>query len=219
MGRCASNRSRRAAKARLWAFAAAAEPWHTGCRVFVCSSGTSNMRRLALTFGMLPLFGMPACDLEPPQEVTLRVDHFREPCPDGQSGYCLRVLESEPPGITYARDIAGLDHQWGTLYEVRALVVPAAGEIPSFDLMEVVTQQSVDETARFQIDLPPEFVERVDSSNFQLVGQTRARCATPDVCDAVVEALYEDTLMSLELSHDPVGSGSFLAHSVTLRRR
>ena len=177
------------------------------------------MRRLALTFGILTTLGLPACDLEPVQEVTLRVDHFREPCPDGQSGYCLRVIESDPPGITHARDIAGFDHQWGTVYEVRALVAPAAGEIPSFDLMEVITEEAVEETTRFEIDLPPEFVERVDASNFELVGQTRARCATPEVCDAVVDALYEDTLVNLELSHDPASAGSFVAHAAALRRK
>ncbi|MBV1861110.1 MAG: hypothetical protein KUG77_22020 [Nannocystaceae bacterium] len=176
------------------------------------------MRRLALTFGMLTTLGLPACDLEPAQEVTLRVDHFREPCPDGQSGYCLRVVQSDPPGITHARNIAGFEHRWGTSYELRALVAPAAGGIPSFDLVEVVTEDTVDETARFQIDLPPEFVERVDSSTFELVGETRARCATPEVCDAVVDALYEDTLVSLELSHDPAGAGSFIAHAAALRR-
>ncbi|MGH1345198.1 MAG: hypothetical protein ACRBN8_26790 [Nannocystales bacterium] len=176
------------------------------------------MRRLVLTFGMLTALGLTACDLEPPQEVTLRVDHFREPCPDGQPGYCLRVVQSDPPGITHARDIAGFEHQWGTEYELRALVAPAAGEIPSFDLIEVVTEESVDETARFKIDLPPEFVERVDSSTFELVGQTRARCATSEVCDAVVDALYEDTPVSLELSHDPAAAGSFVAHSAALRR-
>lgn len=177
------------------------------------------MRRLALTFGMLTTLGLPACDLEPPQEVTLRVDHFREPCPDGEPGYCIKVVQSDPPGITHARDIAGFEHQWGTRYEVRALVAPAAGEIPSFDLVEVVSEDPVDESARFQIDLPPEFVERVDSTNFELVGQTRARCATPDVCDAVVDALYEDTPVSLELSHDPARAGSFVAHSAALRRQ
>ncbi len=177
------------------------------------------MQRLALTFGILCTLGLTACDLEPPQEVTLRVDHFREPCPDGQSGYCLRVVDSDPPGITHARDIAGFEHQWGTVYELRALVAPAAGEIPSFDLVEVVSEGSVEATARFQIDLPPEFVERVDASTFELVGQTRARCATPDVCGAVVDALYEDTFVSLELSHDTASAGSFVAHSADLRRR
>lgn len=176
------------------------------------------MRRLALTLGIVSTLGLAACDLEPPQEVTLRIDHFREPCPDGQPGYCLRVVESSRPGITHAREIAGFEPAWGTSYEVRALIAPSAGDVPSFDLMEVVSEHRAEPSARFQIELPPDFVERVDATTFDLVGQTRARCATPQVCDAVVDALYEDTSVDLELSHDLAHVGSFVAHAAALRR-
>lgn len=176
------------------------------------------MRRIALTLGILTTLGTTACDMEAPQEVTLRIDHFREPCPDGGSGYCLRVLESSEPGITHAREIAGFEHHWGTTYEVRALVAPSTGDIPSFDLMEVVSERPVDGTERFHIELPPEFVERVDATAFDLLGQTRAVCATPDVCDAVGDALYEDAPIRLELSHDVRRAGTFVAYEAALRR-
>ena len=175
------------------------------------------MRRIALTLGILTTLGTTACDLEPPQEVTLRIDHFREPCPDGQPGYCLRVLESSEPGITHAREIAGFEHRWGTTYEVRALAAPSIGDVPSFDLMEVVSEDPVDTTERFSIELPPEFVQRVDATTFDLVGQTRATCATPEVCNAVVDALYEDTSVRVELSHDGHRVGSFVAHAAAIR--
>ena len=175
------------------------------------------MRRIALTLGVLPTLGTAACDMEAPQEVTLRIDHYREPCPDGGEGYCLRILESSDPGITHAREIAGFEHRWGTTYEVQALVAPSTGDIPSFDLMEVVSEHTVDGTERFSIELPPAFVERVDATAFDLVGQARAICATPDVCDAVGDALSEDTLVRIELSHDVRHAGTFVAYEAALR--
>ncbi len=175
-------------------------------------------RHLALTLGFLSTLGLGACDLEEPQEVTLRVDHFREPCPGGESGYCLRVVESSKPGVTHAREIAGFEHRWGTVYEVRALVAEDSNGIPSFDLMEVVDATPVEADARFEFDLPPTFVVRVDTSTLDLVGQIRARCETPEVCDAVVEALYEDTSVSLELSHEVGRDGAFVAHAAAVRR-
>lgn len=176
------------------------------------------MRRTAMTLGMFATLGSAACDLAPPQEVTLRIDHFREPCPDGEPGYCLRVLESSEPGITHAREIAGFEARWGTSYQVRALVAPSAGDVPSFDLMEVVSEDPAAESERFELDLPPEFVERVDARTFDLVGRTRAICATPQVCDAVVDALYEDKPVRVEFSHDMRNTGSFVAHAAALKK-
>ncbi len=174
-------------------------------------------RTPSLTLGLFCTLGLASCDLEQPQEVTLRVDHFREPCPDGGSGYCLRILEGTEPSVSYAREIAGFEHHWGTVYEVRALVAEDSDGIPSFDLVEVVEASPVAAGARFHIDLPPTFVVRVDSSTLDLVGQTRARCETPDVCDAVVEALYEDAPVNLELSHQLGRDGAFVAHAAAVR--
>jgi len=175
------------------------------------------MRRIALTLGISTTLGMTACDMEAPQEVTLRIDHYREPCPDGGADFCLRVLESSEPGITHARGIAGFEHRWGTTYEVRALVAPSTGDVPSFDLMEVVSETPVDGTERFQLELPPEFVERVDASAFDLLGHARGVCETREVCDAVGDALYEDAPVRLELSHDVRHAGTFVAHAAALR--
>ena len=176
------------------------------------------LRRIALTVGLFSALGLTACDLEPPAEVTLVLDHYREPCPDGQPGYCLRVLESDDLPVSYAREVAGLEHQWGTRYEVRALPSSSPGAVPTYDLVEVVSEQPVDATRRFQMQLPPAFVERADGATFDLLGQTRARCATPDVCTAVIDALYENALVDVELSYDDQRSGTFVAHAAAVRR-
>jgi hypothetical protein len=174
--------------------------------------------RIALTLGIVSTLGLAGCDLEPPQEVTLRIDHYREPCPDGQAGYCLRLLEADGAPVSYAREIAGLEHAWGTEYEVRALVAPSDGTLPCFDLVEVVAEHPIDADARFQLALPPAFVERVDGTSFDLLGQARARCATPEVCNEVVNALYEEASVDLELSYDDPRAGTFVAHAAAVRR-
>ena len=168
-----------------------------------------------LLFASIGLFG---CDQEAPEMVTLRVDHFREACPDGAPGYCLRVQEDGDDEVVYAREIAGFEHEWGSEYEVTALVAPSEGpDVRAYDLIDVLAASPTEVDARFQMQLAPSFVERVDRNGFRLLAETAARCETEQVCNAVAEALYDGAWFTLEMSHDRARPGSFVAHAVALR--
>ncbi|MEM6294327.1 MAG: hypothetical protein AAGA54_23840 [Myxococcota bacterium] len=172
---------------------------------------------LATTLVLFASIGLPGCDQEAPEMVTLRVDHFREACPDGAPGYCLRVQEEGDDQVAYAREIAGFDHEWGSEYELTVLVADDDADIRSYDLVEVLTASSAEFDARFEMQLAPSFVERVDRNGFRLLAETAARCETEAVCSDVADALYDGAWFTLEMSHDQARPGSFVAHGVARR--
>lgn len=178
------------------------------------------MRHPFLTLGLFAALALTGCDQEGIEQVTLRVDHFREACPDGEAGYCLRVDDGSG-AIIHAQEIAGFEHEWGFEYEIVAIASDDLelenGVLRNYDLVEVLTKTESHDDARFEIALSPAFVERVDETEFDLVSGTTARCETADVCDAVVNALYEGRSFTLELSHAQARRGSFVAHSVATR--
>ncbi len=153
---------------------------------------------------------------------TLHIDHFRQACPDDATEFCLRILDSSDPAITAAADIAGFEHEWGFVYEVVVLVsedeLDDASSMRELDLVDVVSKTPIGDDARFELEMSPDFVQRVDARELELVDNTTAQCETEAICDAVVEALYEGSKFTLELSHATGRDGVFVAHGVELRR-
>jgi hypothetical protein len=152
------------------------------------------------------------CDADM-REVTMRVDHYREPCPDG-AGFCLRVLDSSDPKIAAVAEIEGFEFHEGTVYDLVALVSDEGGD-PIFDLVEVLSETAVPDDERFEIELAPALIERVENREFQLVAHSRAYCPSTEVCQAVGKAVVEGRRFAVELSHHPEDSGAFIAHAVT----
>ena len=172
----------------------------------------SISRTTAICLGFASALAVTACDAET-REVTMRIDHFQEPCDGGNSpGFCLRVLDSSDDDVDVQR-INGFDPRWGYVSEVRVQVTDM-GDHEEYDLVEVLSETRVDEDERFEIELSPAFIERVESREFQLSSATTAYCVDTEVCASVGRALVEDRGFSVELSHRAADSGTFLAHAV-----
>ncbi len=168
-------------------------------------------RRFALCLGLATV-SLTACDTGV-HEVTLRIDHYREPCPDGEPGFCFRVLSSSDPEIVAPAAIEGFEFHQGRIYELVVLV--ADDERTELELVDVMSETPVPDDERFEIELAPGFIERVESREFQLVAHARAYCPSADVCQAVGKAVVEGRRFAVELSHHPADSGAFIAHAVT----
>jgi hypothetical protein len=183
-----------------------------GTPVAACRCRVSS--RFAICLGLAAVAATAAsCDADM-HEVTMRIDHYREPCPGGEPGFCLRVLDSSDPAIAAPDEIEGFDFHAGRVYEIVVLVANDGSE-PEFDLIDVVSETPVPDDERFEIELAPGFIERVENREFQLVAHGRAYCLTTEVCQAVGKAVVEGRRFAVELSHHPEDSGAFFAHAVT----
>lgn len=166
-------------------------------------------RYLALATALLATSVTVGCD-DGGREVTMRIDHYPEPC--GQSGpsFCLRVLESSEPDLAMAEEIAGFEPELGFVYDV---VVYVSNDFSGdrYDLVDIVDKQPAAEEAQFAIDVSPDFVKRVDDDGFIFVGDIPARCDTREVCHEIAQSLVNGTGLRIELSHDRA-RGGFTAH-------
>jgi len=169
-------------------------------------------RRFALCLGLAAV-AVTGCDADV-KEATIRVDHYREPCPDGDPGFCFRVLDSSDPSIVAPMEIAGFEYHGGRVYEL-AVLVSDDGEAQEVDLIDVLEETQVPDDERFELVLEPGFIERVENREFQLVAHARAYCPSTEVCQAVGKAVVEGRRFAVELSHHPEDSGAFIAHAVT----
>ena len=156
--------------------------------------------------------GIPACDSES-QIVTMRIDHYQDPCWDQRPGFCLRVLDPHEDSV---HEIAGFEHDWGVVSEVVVMATRASNGTTEYDLIEVLSQEAVAADALFQIQLTPEFVERVDGYTFELVSDKPVVCDTPEVCQAVSQAMFDGLDFEVELGYPDSNSGAFIAYSVVL---
>jgi hypothetical protein len=172
----------------------------------------STFRKTAICLGFTSVLAVTACDAET-REVTMRIDHFQQPCDGGNSpGFCLRVLESSDDHVDIER-INGFEPRWGYVTDV-VVQVTDVGDHEEYDLVEIVSETRVEENTHFEIELSSAFIERVESREFQLLSATIAYCVDPEVCASVGRALVEDRTFAVELSHRAAASGTFLAHAV-----
>lgn len=153
--------------------------------------------------------------------VTMRIDHYREPCWGAQPGFCLRVVETSDPEVDFADEIAGFEHQWGHVYEVVVLVTDVddsgeGGPWREYDLVEVMSDEPVEAQSRFVLELGPEFIPRIDRRSFELVANEPVACETEQVCKDVASAVVEGMAFEVELSHAARGGGAMVAHGVTV---
>ena len=169
-------------------------------------------RRLAICLGLATVV-LGGCDVAV-HEATLRLDHYREPCGDGDPGFCYRVLESSDPEIVAPAEIEGFEFHQGRVYEI-VVLVSEDGAPNELEFVDVVSETPVPDDERFELELAPGFIERVESREFQLVAHARAYCPTTEVCQAVGRAVVEGRRFAVELSHHPEDSGAFIAHAVT----
>jgi hypothetical protein len=160
---------------------------------------------------------LPACDQDATL-VTMRIDHYQDPCMGFEPAYCLRVTQTSDPRVTDADMISGFEHQWGYTYEILASVTNLSeGGAPVVDLVEIVMQQPVDPTeARIELHLWPEFIERVDDRGFELLGDKPASCETPEVCRSISTALVEDRQFRMRLRYPADARGRLVAEQIEL---
>jgi hypothetical protein len=169
-------------------------------------------RRLAICLGLAAV-AVTGCD-SAVHEATIQLDHYREPCPGDAPGFCFRVLDSSDPMIVAPEEIEGFEFHAGNVYEI-VVLVNDDGSDPQFDLVDVVAETPVPVDERFELELEPGFIERVENREFQLVAHARAYCPSTEVCQAVGKAVVEGRRFTVELSHHPEDSGAFIAHAVT----
>ena len=174
----------------------------------------STMRRsLALLLLSVVGLGAAACD-EESRVVHMRVDHYQEPCWGGDPDFCLRIIDSSDPDVDSADEIVGFEHEWGTVSDLVVLVTESPDGDVEYDLLEVEGEMAVNEDVRFDMQLGPEFVERVDAYGFELVSDKPVVCETAKVCEAVSQAMFEGFDFEVELGYPRNRGGSFVAYGV-----
>jgi hypothetical protein len=176
-------------------------------------------RTRAVVFGLLTVFVGAACDLEA-KTVTMRIDHYRDPCWGSGPDFCLRVIESSDPSVAMPRRIDGFEHDWGHVYEVQVqvqeLAFAAEDGAAHYGLVEVLSQESAPTDATFMLPLTGEFVARVDGRRFDLVGGLSVECGDESVCTSVAQALRSDDAFTVELGYPPAPGRSLVAHSIVV---
>jgi hypothetical protein len=172
---------------------------------------------MTVAFGLLGAAAGSACDVET-TTVTMRIDHYRDPCWGSGPEFCLRVLESSDPAVAIPREIEGFEHAWGHVYELRVQVLGfAAHATPAhYDLVEVLSEESVAEDATFMLPLTGDFIARVDGRRFDLVGGLSAECSDEAMCTTVADALRSDSEFTVELGYPLAPGRPLVAHSIVL---
>jgi hypothetical protein len=173
-----------------------------------------------VVLGLLGAAGSTGCDPET-KVVTMRIDHYRDPCLGSGPEFCIRVLESSDPTVAAPHRIEGFEHDWGYVYEVEVAVrdfgFSADASGMDYDLVDVLSREGVAPDATFTLPLTGDFIARVDTARFVLVGGLSADCKDSSVCLAVAEALHSDAIFDVELSHPTGSNRPFVAHAVTMR--
>lgn len=169
-------------------------------------------RHLALAAALLASSLLAGCD-DGGREVTMRIDHYPEPCGQAGPSFCPRVLESSEPDLAMTEGISGFDPELGFVYDV---VVYVSDDFSGsrYDLVDVVDKREADDGELFTLDFSAEFVKQVDDDGFLLVGDIPTRCASREVCHEVAQSLVNGTGLRVELSHDRSRAG-FTAHAAT----
>ena len=161
------------------------------------------------------------CDLDS-KIVTMRIDHYRDPCWESGPEFCIRVLETSDPTVAMPRSISGFDHDWGYVYEVavevREFGLTASASAADYELLDVLSRESVAPDAIFTLPLTGDFVSRVDATRFVMVGGLTAQCEDPSLCRTVADALHSAGAFEVELSHPTGPDRPFVAHAVTMRQ-
>ena len=171
-------------------------------------------RSLALLMLSVVTIGAAACD-ERSRVVQMRVDHYQEPCWGQNADFCLRILDSSDPTIDPPDEIAGFEHEWGTISELAVLVTETPEGTTEYDLLQVEHQSTVEADVRFEVPLGPEFVERVDTYGFELVLDKPVVCETEAVCEGVSAAMFEGADFEVKLGYPETRGGAFVAYAVT----
>lgn len=181
---------------------------------------STRPRALVVALGLLSGLFVTACDLET-KAVTMRIDHYRDPCWGAGPEFCLRVLESSDPDVSMPSRIDGFDHDWGFVYEIEVAVHDASSssDVAYYDLLQVVSRESVAAGSTFTLPLTGDYIARVDGARFDLVGGLSAECADVSVCKAVADALRSDTRFSVDLSYPAAPGKPLVAHAVTMGER
>lgn len=169
-------------------------------------------RSLALLLLSTISLGAAACD-EESRIVEMRVDHYQEPCWGGNPDFCLRIIDSSDPAVDSADEIVGFEHQWGTVSDLVVLVTETKDGV-EYDLLEVESETPVSEDVRFDMQLGPEFIERIDAYGFELLSDKPVACKTPSVCEAISTAMFEGSDFEVELGYPGNRGGSFVAYDV-----
>jgi hypothetical protein len=159
------------------------------------------------------------CDPQPAETITVRIDHYQEPCGEQTPAFCLRVLESSDPEIPAATSIEGFEYEWGHIYEVVASAHPLPTDEQTayeFELVEVLDEQVVDPESRFSLRLSADHLARVDNVQFKLLNDLSASCLTTTVCSIIAEAMRHDAEFDVELTHPERPGGAFVAHSAAI---
>jgi hypothetical protein len=153
-----------------------------------------------------------ACDLDS-RTVTMRIDHYRDPCWASGPQFCLRVLDSSDPDVIPPRAIEGFEHDWGHVYEL-AVQVHAFGANVHYDLVEVTSREPVSGDAVFTLPLTGDFITRVDGRRFDLLGGMSAECGEATICETVAQALRSDAEFTVELGYPAEPGRPLVAHAV-----
>jgi hypothetical protein len=166
---------------------------------------------------LLGCFGatLAACDSEA-HVVTVRVDHYQEPCGGESPGFCLRILESSDPTLVGTDRISGFEHAWGIVSDLEVLVTTPVDGPPTYDLVAVLDERAVDPNVRFRMELGPEFVARVDPFGFALVSDKSVLCDHADPCEVVSTAMSEALDFEVELGYPRSRGGAFVAFEARL---
>ncbi len=178
--------------------------------------GRATRRIATALVGLTTAMGVGGCDLLT-QRLTLRVDHYMEPCVDASSRLCLRVLDedtSDAEAATLVEDIEGFALAWGNVHTLEVDVTFVGDEPIAYTLVRELEREDVSAHTRFVLPLSPRAVQRVDDYRFALIYDMVADCETIDVCLEVARALTHDKPFEVELGHRIAPGKAFTAHAV-----
>jgi hypothetical protein len=180
----------------------------------------TNMSRrgVIVAFGLLGTLLGSACEVET-KTVTMRIDHFRDPCWGPGPDFCLRVVDSSDPELELPREIAGFEHEWGHVYELQVRVQTfgfgAESSEAHHELLEIASREPVPADVTFELPLTGDFIARVGGQRFDLVGGLSAECGDESICATVAHALRTDAGFTVALGY-VTSPGPLVAHSVVM---
>lgn len=167
-------------------------------------------RSVLAALGVVAALNGSGCDAEP-GPIYVQLDHYRQPCAADASAFCFRVIESDGAEPLELRSINGLAYRWGHIYDL--LVEPSQTPAGEAALVEILDEEVVSDSARFELELGAAHVQRVDERQISLSDAITADCQETAICLDVARALSRGSAFTVEMAHD-VRQGRFVAHHV-----
>lgn len=151
-------------------------------------------------------------------EETMFIEHYRSPCYGVGPRLCtVKSDTGDGPREFMYEGIHGFAAEWGHRYRLRVEVShvsdpPADGSSSRYDLVEVVSDERVEE--RFLLYVSPDFVlGDPRAGSFGLLEERVISCVDAATCETVAAAIEAGHLVELELEHPADPADPLLAHA------